>query len=151
MVNYCPNCGRRVLNAAEDRCIGCGNPLPMATPTGLLGRLLCWLGFQSRTSLARREVEQIALDRTTQYVWTDPKTGDERSATTLDAVPPEIRRQIEAARSKISVDSLGVTPETKFVFRDASGQERTYSSLDEMPVEVREMFNRFRRKYRDRS
>ena len=139
--------GGGVFRAVDLRCINCGEPLPGAARTGLFARLLCWLKLPSRPSHTRRKVKQATLDRTTKYVWTDRKTGEEHTATTLDALPPEVRRQMEAARTNISPDQLAACAGSRFVFRDASsGEQRMYRSLEEMPAD-REAFECFQRKH----
>ena len=147
MVNYCPHCGRRVSSKEDDRCVACGESLPLASSLSMWGSMLRWLGFQFGRSPTRKTAQRVRVEKRTKYVWNDPMTGKERTATSLDDVPPEVRRQMASLYDKAKPEDLQEMPPATFVFRDPLGNERTYNSLDEMPSDVRAMFEQFRRKH----
>ena len=109
--------------------------------------MLRWLGFQFGSAPARKTAQRVRVEKSTKYAWNDPMTGKECTATSLDDVPPEVRRQMASLYDKVKPEDLQEMPPTAFVFRDHLGNERTYHSLDEMPPNVRAMFEQLRRKH----
>jgi hypothetical protein len=82
---------------------------------------------------ARRE--HIVVSQRTKFSWTDPATGQQRTSSKIEDLPPAIRAEVEKLRSD------GPPSGSRYTFRDATG-EHTYNSLEEMPPEVRRLFER---------
>lgn len=142
MVNYCPNCGWRVLDPETTVCGGCGESLPGRERAGLLARLIGWLSAARSTrreSFGRRK--QIRMSCDTKFSWIDPITGRQQTATRLDELPPEIRERFEELRRKAIQDGPPSSG-SRYTVRDSSGREQTYHSLEEMPPEIRRLFER---------
>jgi hypothetical protein len=70
----------------------------------------------------------------------DPHTGQVHVYGSLDEVPADLRKKIEAARG--AARQSGARP--KITVKDASGTTRTYASVDEMPEEIRKLYERVR-------
>jgi len=139
MANYCPHCGMNVKGAPEVVCPSCGRPLD-AGGGGWLSRLLQRLFRTSGPMGPTPNGSAAVIVRSQEFRIHDPETGQVKVYHSLDELPPEIRRDVEASLGADATSGAS----TAYTYRDSSGTEQTYRSLDEMPAELRAQIGRSR-------
>lgn len=125
----CPACGA-TLDENQARCPNCWTALHRP---GFFRRLLDFLLKQRPR--AGSTTQLIVRGPSTKLWIIDKGTGERRSLSSLEDLPPEIREQLAQAEAfgNAVQKSLSVS------FQGLDGQKRTFHSVQEMPPEIRKM------------
>ena len=130
----CPECGGYNKEGARS-CVVCGELLG-EQKRGALRRFFGWLGRAFSSGRETYVVRKTTVRRTPVE-----RTKKTYRAESLDELPPDVRKRIEAIRAehpdaKVHMREVTVSGPTRITVTE-DGVERTYTSLDEMSPELR--------------
>lgn len=123
----CPACGASV-EQTQARCPNCWTALQRP---GFFRRLLDLL-----LNPGKKVTTKIVMGAPSTKFWViDKGTGERRSLSSLDDLPPEIREQLAQAAAFGNTVQKSLT----ISYQGVDGQRRTFHSVQEMPPEMRKL------------